>query len=512
VGGSPLRLSKEAAIEMEAGPQRKIPRRTASALTAVASLVLSLLVCEVAVRYVGEFDALGQFVFRGRVVRPYELPLETVRQSLDAYRSSTESRLVYDSLLGWAPRPGAVSADGLYRYNSRGLRSEPREFEHLPRPGVLRVELFGDSFVHGDDVAYEETFSAQLEGHLRGEGVRAEVMNFGVSGYGIDQALLHFRRDGSTESAQLVVLGFQAENVNRNLNILRPLYIPQTSLPFAKPRFVVEGGELRLVNVPVLSFEEIPATLEDLESWELIDYEHFYDPGDYHDPLWRRSKFLAATVDELQRALGAAPAEAWRPILDDESMGLTTAIIDAFRRQAEEAGAHFLVVHLPARSDLETLLAGEPLAYRALLRQLDERFEVVHPERLMMRVARDDSIDALFVPGPMKGHYSAFANKLIADALFDEVAREITAGRLQYREPEDAPRPPRGPGRPGTTSIWPRVGLPITRAGSPLPLVESSTLCAPDPATVGAPGEANGTTGGVVLDAQAVRVAQGAGA
>lgn len=46
----------------------------------------------------------------------------------------------------------------------------------------LRLLAFGDSLVHGYGLAAEDTFPAQLERALRGEGYRVEVMNGGNSG------------------------------------------------------------------------------------------------------------------------------------------------------------------------------------------------------------------------------------------------------------------------------------------------------------------------------------------
>ena len=100
-----------------------------------------------------------------------------------------------DPDLGWTIRPSThVAAAGTYQAttsNGRGLRSL-REYAPEAPPGVLRVAAFGDSFVHGDEVDDQANWPAVLE-RSRPD---LEVLNFGASGYGPDQALLRWERDG----------------------------------------------------------------------------------------------------------------------------------------------------------------------------------------------------------------------------------------------------------------------------------------------------------------------------
>jgi hypothetical protein len=81
-----------------------------------------------------------------------------------------------------------MSKDGLYVSNSAGIRSN-REYNLIAPPGVTRIVAFGDSFTHGDEVPNQETWEYLLE-QSRDE---VEVMNFGVQGYGADQAYLRYK-------------------------------------------------------------------------------------------------------------------------------------------------------------------------------------------------------------------------------------------------------------------------------------------------------------------------------
>jgi hypothetical protein len=393
-------------------------------LVSLAALAIGLLACELVVRAMGEFTEDGQFIFRGRVVRPFKMPIKSVQSALDAYRRSDRSLVIYNSVLGWAPRPNHISDNGLYSYNSLGIRSEPREFAPEPFEGVLRIALFGNSYTHGDDVVYTETFGAQLDSALNAVGIPAEVLNFGVGGYGIDQAYLRYHQQGMQSAPQLVVLGFQAENLKRNLNLIRPLYLMQTGLPFAKPRFVLRGNVLDLVDVPVLPPDQIVPTLRRFDQWPLARYEFFYDRQSFARPLWRRSKLLALVGDLARRG-----EDDWhvrrvihRPGSAEEKLGW--AIINAFADEAKANGAAFMIVHLPTRTDLEVLAAIGAVPCQGLLDALSERFAVVRPEERMLEVGAGSGFHNLFA-----GHYNALGNRIVAEAMQARIQRDLTDPR-----------------------------------------------------------------------------------
>jgi len=147
------------------------------------------------VRWQGARDADGTFQFRGRPIRPFALPVKSARSLVDRYLSSSSSFLIYDPELGWRHRPNARTADQLHRTNAAGLRAD-REYSPGLRPGLFRVSMFGDSFILGSDVDQPDAPGAQLETLLNQRGVDAEVLNFGVNAYGIDQAYLRWQRSG----------------------------------------------------------------------------------------------------------------------------------------------------------------------------------------------------------------------------------------------------------------------------------------------------------------------------
>ena len=225
--------------------------RAGLALTAL-SLALALGAGEAALRSSGIATSTATSSSGAACCARMRRRSEHTRALVREYEARSDGALVYDPDLGWSVRPGSASDDGLYRYDALGARTREGAPARgaAPAPGVSRIALFGDSFTQGDDVPFEVTWANDLEQGLAAAGAPSEVVDLGLGGYGMDQALLRFRKSGAGLGARVVVFGFQAENVARNVNMLRPLLWFGSSLPFSKPRFVLEDGALRLLNSP----------------------------------------------------------------------------------------------------------------------------------------------------------------------------------------------------------------------------------------------------------------------
>lgn len=378
----------------------RAPRRTA---TALALVVVSLLACEAALRLATRRDDTGQLWLGALRLLPYRLPLAQIRANLDKLRAG-ETFLAYDADLGWAPRPSARSTTGPFAVNHAGIRSERATAATAP-PGTLRVAAFGDSFTFGDEVGPDETWASALERALAARGVAAEVLNFGVNAYGIDQAYLRWRRDGRRFRPDVVLLGFQPENALRDRNVFRPLYYASTEVPLSKPRFVLRGDALELLNVPTLPADEVPPALATMPTHPLFAYEGFYAPW-YVARWWLASRVLAFAATALDRD----PAMLR---LDDESRALAARLVATFAEGVAADGAALVVVHLPRKEDLQRLRAGGAVWYAPLLAELQQRFAIADPTASLAAVG-----DALFAP---RGHYAPSLNARVGAALVEPV-------------------------------------------------------------------------------------------
>ncbi|MCO5183446.1 MAG: SGNH/GDSL hydrolase family protein [Anaerolineae bacterium] len=378
-------------------------------------LLLAFILLEGTVRLMGTEDADGNFTVLNRQLKPYRLPIQAVEEQVAAYQASDSSYVIYDAELGWTHRPNSASQNGNYLYNSQGVRTGPDRpvFSAESTEDVLRIALFGDSFVHGDDVPYEATWAYYLEQSLAEEGVAVEILNFGVGGYGIDQAYWRWQTAGKAFTPDLVLFGFQPTDVWRNVNILRPLNIVGGGLPFSKPRAVLEQSGLRVLNRPALLPEEVPQTMRNIDTWPLVEYEWFYDEDDFSGRWWQRSRALALLAELIAESTGQTVAEEaeWYAI-SAEPAQLTTAIIDEFATEVEATGAQFAIVHLPKWSHVDMIRDGTTLPYIDLLDTLKTDYTTIDPGPALALAAEEHGIENVFI-----AHYAPLGNQIVANEL-----------------------------------------------------------------------------------------------
>ena len=154
---------------------------------------------------------------------------------------------IYDTSKGWISKPNLkdmnVFDNKLLNTNSKGLRGK-NEYSYSKDQDKIRILVLGDSFTFGDEVSDNETYSYYLQEMVP----HAEVINFGVHGYGHDQMLILFKEEGIKYEPDIVILGFLPGDMPRNLLKFRD---------FAKPKFVLDKRKLRLTGTPVPTPEEI---------------------------------------------------------------------------------------------------------------------------------------------------------------------------------------------------------------------------------------------------------------
>jgi hypothetical protein len=217
---------------------------------------------------------------------------------------------VADPHTGWRMRPSFDlirpwgNKEILYRSNSEGFRS-PREFE--PSDVSRRIAIVGDSHSYGLGLPYDRTYGAQLEKRL-GD---AEVWNFSMPGFGVDQMWQSLRHQVLPRRPDLVVVGLYPADFRRSQTAYR------ASAGFNKPLFRVVDGRLE----PRGPADRPAAAIRFLER---------------HSYLW---------------ALGRI---AWRwagfrwPV--GEFWHLNEAILDAMRKDCAEAGVPVVFLFIPFRS------------------------------------------------------------------------------------------------------------------------------------------------------------------
>lgn len=375
------------------------------------SLLTAFAAGEVFIRVLGRYDADGTFYFRDKPVPPFALPVRSARQLIDEYLRDQTGYMVWDPDLGWTNRPDSCTRDNRYCANRDSLRSDHNYTQKIP-PGLLRVSLYGDSFIHGHDVDLRGSLAPQLEKALAARGVAAEALNFGVGGYGIDQAYLRYSREGSKFDTSIIVEGLQFENVARHLMVFRLIGYPQSKIPFSKPRFHFEGPSLLVANKPTISPERVPDALAHFDRSPLRRLEFFYT--DKYQPRWWRKSRLLSVIAESRRKHEDS-VDVMRP--DGEGIQLTLAILDRFKNDVGVTGKPFMLVYLPLKENLAAQLRGEKDPWEPFVAMFRRDFQIVDPTPRLLAIARKKGVEAV-----APGHYSAEGNRAVAETLADAIA------------------------------------------------------------------------------------------
>jgi hypothetical protein len=264
-----------------------------------------------------------------------------------------------DPVLGW-PSP---RSRGHGEIDSSGSRVVPA----FPDPATRScVALFGDSFTWGDEVPPEDTY-----GNALARAIGCRVANFGVGGYGTDQALLRYEQ--LKPDADLVVLGFFSDDIVRNVNQDRA-FLNNRSLGL-KPRFVIRSDTLELVPLPTLTEAQYSEIGTDAAT--LLPYDYFRPGGPSGVSALRFPYTLSAVRAlrhyRLRSALRreASYAEFYRPENSSGALAVTTAIMRRFVTIAKDRGQVPFVLLIPDVKDLEWLRRHGTVPYQPLIDSLD---------------------------------------------------------------------------------------------------------------------------------------------
>ncbi len=243
----------------------------------------------------------------------------------------------YDAALGWKLPPGetiheiTADYDVTYVANAQGFRSR---YDFAAPSPARRIAFLGDSFTFGSGVPEEETFVALVERELDrsmtgrelagAAPVAVQALNYGIGGFGIDQMGLALEHEVLRWRADLVVLSFIRQDLDRSLTSYRKGHVW-----LEKPAFHLEEGILvrtTAANRP-----------GPLASWWRQDL--------------RLGRLARKTVDAL--------ADRW-PI--GERWRLNRALFARLRDTCAAAGVPLLVVHIPVNPQARAPLYAKEFA------------------------------------------------------------------------------------------------------------------------------------------------------
>ena len=319
--------------------------------------------------------------------------------------------------------------------NSFGMRDKERTIEKTSGP--TRIAILGDSFTEAMHVANDQTFAQVME---KNAGGKAEVLNFGVAGFGTVQELLTYREKVRQFKPDIVILAFlSANDMRNNSRPLEDLYSGSynTDRPF--PRLVGSGTwdivspePNPLANNPYVLFAKRHLTTYRFLWYAKSALQARFASVSPATSTSTPSDPVADTGENVQVYLSRLfmPPEE-EPFIS--AWGATEWAIKELQSEAEKDGGKFILVMLPDEPHLE----WDPK--KALETEfsvtLPDGFDIDYPEKRLkafsqkegvafldmtpaFRSARDkENLQPPFFSYPHDGHWTPKGHQLAGETI-----------------------------------------------------------------------------------------------
>lgn len=332
------------------------------------------------------------------------------RTELEDFIAGRTNFIAHSAALGWTIKPNGFSPP-LYRANSKGLRAN-REYAPVPQPNVTRISSFGDSFTMGADVGNDATWQEGLARFSRS----LEVLNFGVSGFGLDQAFLRYRHDGLPYRSHIVLIGILTESIFRSANVCRSFYSPE-SAPVAKPRFILDGDELLLQENPLRELSRYKEFFTNPEPvYRQLAVHDYYVKFRYtKGPLDFLRSVRLFKVARSRLAIHRSMFKNQYFDTTSEPYRVTVAILDLFVATASSNGSIPIILLFPQQPDLEQYRGNRTTRTLPLLEHLRRKgYRYVDLAEGFERYASEKTVEDL-----VSGHYTPVGNEIVARSIWD---------------------------------------------------------------------------------------------
>ncbi|NEO56706.1 MAG: hypothetical protein F6K54_28700 [Okeania sp. SIO3B5] len=292
----------------------------------------------------------------------------------------------YDELLGWVNIPNAdipnMYGQGIYfRTNSQSFRNNEDFTINIP-PNKVRVICSGDSFTMGWGVSNDQTW-CQL---LTLTNQRLQSINMGQGGYGVDQAYLWYKRDGTKFDHNIQIFAFITDDFVRMQRA--------RSLGYGKPLLSLENGELVNDNFPVPrgSFL-VPKITEGSKYFQELRFLG----------LWQT--LFPRKMETDNKYVVQTPA-------------IAIKFFEELAKINQEKNSKLVVVYLPISSDY---YLNESNFWRQYLQAELEKRNIIYIDLITEFRKRmpNEQVQTAFLGG--NGHYSVSGNEFIANVLYEKL-------------------------------------------------------------------------------------------
>lgn len=260
-------------------------------------------------------------------------------------------------ILGWDTVSGEVDDYGARKDYSSYNSSNPC------------IDVYGDSFTYGH-FKPEKAWPSLLS-----ELVKCRVRNFGVGGFGSDQAHIKFLIN--TKHSKIVFLNHLSENIIRNVNQYRNFISPKNYYQF-KPRYILKDNELKLIPLPNIPKEKISDYLENPKNF--LDYEYFIPNGPSGIQYWKfpytlkvLKSFNHWAVKQKIQNINVSYSNFYEMDHLSNGLNLSFRIMSNFYELSKTQGLVPIITVFPTCRDLEYFSKYKKLPYNNLIRMFEKK-------------------------------------------------------------------------------------------------------------------------------------------
>ncbi len=365
-----------------------------------------------------------EFQLNQRKLNPETQPqiVSTANVLKDKNKFSVAGSRLFQSSLGWDYPSHIIYQDIdniTYHHGSLGERLTCTSYQNT------LMATYGDSFTYCANARDDCTWQTFLAKRLN-----QNVLNFGVGGYGTDQAVLKHELQNQIHT-KIVMLCILPENINRVVNIYRPFYTYNDPLKLTKPIFVKKGGKLILVPNPIQSIDDIHKLDDPKFMKELAKYDYWYHLDqklpDFSFP-WIVSLFhwRDAVLNQIGVSLPSAthaylkPHYPWNLFDEDYPFLVMRHLVDRFVTNALARGSFPIIVIMPHKDYIqESMDYGINRVSRLVDYLTVQKYSFVDAVQIIANMKPSKSkLEKMY-----QGHATAEGNQVLADILFSRLRK-----------------------------------------------------------------------------------------
>jgi hypothetical protein len=352
-------------------------------LTAVICAVLTLAVLELSLPFLHKRYS----VFFRRTIDPATLKADVVQRFFASRK--------FDPDLGW-------DYDPIARYHVAGK--------------TYFAQSYGDSFVYAGEVEETDTWQGHFE-RLTGKS----ILNLGVGGYGLDQAVLKFEKYGRFYSTRLAILALYHQAFRRALSYYSFYYFSNAELFrfLFKPIFIKNDGVFELLRPPCANVECLVELLSNPKHhvWELLKrYDYWYQKNQERPtPGFPNTIKYAQLVQQIYKHRREFSGGENYFFVNAGSLELSKYLIERFVENSRRMGMIPVYVTLYGLPDLVLAKAGTRLDDELLKFLAEKNIPYVDTAQYILEKYTDnDRFEGLFLPD---GHLNSRGYLMVAESL-----------------------------------------------------------------------------------------------